>query len=135
MKDKKRVHKMWGETKIGIKGYFVGLFSMVQQYDTARQRSKDDRHIFFKESQAIGSISLSVLTQQLADFNEGWVPEWWDDDKTKFCIVNDFIGGCGEFKVVQGTTLYRFLAFKTKEDAEEFLEVNRAEIYLARDFI
>jgi viroplasmin and RNaseH domain-containing protein len=135
MKDKKKVHKTWGETKIGIKGYFVGLFSRIQQYDTARQRSKDDRHIFFKESQAIGSISLSVLTQQLADFNEGWVPEWWDDDKTKFCIVNDFRGGCGEFKVVQGTTLYRFLAFKTKEDAEEFLEVNRAEIYLARDFI
>jgi hypothetical protein len=52
--------------------------------------SKDDRHIFLKESQAIGSISLAVLTQQLADFNEGWYPEWWDDDKTKFCIVNDF---------------------------------------------
>ena len=135
MKDKKKVHKMWGETKIGIKGYFVGLFSGIQQYDTALRRSKDDRHIFFKESQAIGSISLAVLTQQLADFNEGWVPEWWDDDKTKFCIVNDFRGGCGEFKVVQGTTLYRFLAFKTKEDAEEFLEVNGDEIYLAKDFI
>jgi hypothetical protein len=68
---------VWGETKIGIKGYFVGLFSGVQQYDTALRRSKDDRHIFLKESQAIGSISLAVLSQQLADFNEGWYPEWW----------------------------------------------------------
>jgi hypothetical protein len=25
------VHKIWGETKIGIKGYFVGLFSRIQQ--------------------------------------------------------------------------------------------------------
>jgi hypothetical protein len=39
---------MWGETKIGIKGYFVGLFSRIQQYDTAHVRSKDDRHIFYK---------------------------------------------------------------------------------------
>jgi hypothetical protein len=31
MKDKKKVHKIWGETKIGIKGYFVGLFSRIQQ--------------------------------------------------------------------------------------------------------
>jgi hypothetical protein len=37
--------------------------------------------------------------------------------------------------VVQCTTLYRFLAFKTKEDAEEFLEVNIGEISLAKDFI
>jgi hypothetical protein len=62
-------------------------------------------------------LFLARLSQQLADFNKDWEPEWFDDDKTKFCIVNDFRGGCGEFKVVQRTTLYRFLAFKTKEDA------------------
>ena len=122
------------DSKDKISGYYVNKDSKVVGC-VPFPRAEKHSNIFYKKSQAEGSLFLARLSQQLADFNKDWEPEWFDDDKTKFCIVNDFRGGCGEFKVVQRTTLYRFLAFKTKEDAEEFLEVNIDEIYLAKEFI
>jgi hypothetical protein len=122
------------DSKGKISGYYVNNMSEVVGF-VPFPRAEKHGNIFHKKAQAVGSLFLAKLSQQLADFNKDWAPEWFDDDKTKFCIVNDFKGGVSEFKVVQRTTLYHFLAFKTKEDAEEFLEVNIGEISLAKDFI
>jgi hypothetical protein len=43
--------------------------------DGSSNRKTSNRNTFKTVSQAVGSINLAVLTQQLADFNEGWEPE------------------------------------------------------------
>jgi hypothetical protein len=122
------------DSKGKISGYYVNNISEVVGF-VPFPRAEKHGNIFHKKSQAVGSLNLARLSQQLADFNKDWEPDWFDDEKTKFCIVSDFRGACVEFKVVQRTTLSRFLAFKTKQDAEEFLEVNFDEIYFAIEFI
>jgi hypothetical protein len=44
-----------------------------------------NRKTFAKESQAEGMIAMAVLSQQLADVNQGWEPDW-KKDGCKWCI-------------------------------------------------
>jgi hypothetical protein len=37
-------------------------------------RDKSNRNIFAKESQAKGMVAMAMLSQQLADVNQGWEP-------------------------------------------------------------
>jgi hypothetical protein len=67
-------------------------------------------------------------TQQLADVNQDWYPKWCSDD-VKYCIVRDCIGHSYKLTVEECTNRYHFLAFKTREDAELFLENNDEELF------
>jgi hypothetical protein len=46
-------------------------------------RDEDNRNIFATESQAKGMIAMAMLSQQLADFNEGWAPDWEEYKQVK----------------------------------------------------
>jgi hypothetical protein len=93
-------------------------------------------NIFATEAQAIGSRALAKLSQQLADFNGEWEPKWGEGTGSKYCIHSRFCGKKHIFVVDCFRRDYpRFLSFKTREDAEKFLEVNIDEIELAKDFI
>ena len=85
--------------------------------------------------QAKASKALVKLSQKLADFNEGWVPDWGECNSKNWCIDSNFVDGSHVFDVDCYWRLPRFLAFKTEEDAEKFLDENIDEIYLARDFV
>jgi hypothetical protein len=106
---------------------------------------------------------FAMITQQLSDFNKGWKPDWFDGTKLQYCILRkDGIkpydpfhssnryprilkGGCGLFQVVTFryppfvidafNSWYPFLAFKTWEDADDFLFKYKEEIKLADKFI
>jgi hypothetical protein len=49
---------------------------------------RTERHgnIFHKKSQAEAMVAVAKLTQQLADFNDGWEPEWGRNNTNKYCI-------------------------------------------------
>ena len=62
-----------------------------------------------------------MLSQQVDRANEGWTPDW-DSDEYIYTIVypNRLHRDFGVFN----SSYYRFLAFKSREIAEEFLKVN-----------
>jgi hypothetical protein len=124
----------WEEKDSKLTGYCINSFSEVYAvYDCPRRSS--NRNIFAKESQARGSRVLAMLSQQLADFNGGWEPDWGEGTGAKYCICSRFCGKRHIFVVDCFRDYPRFLALKTREDAEKFLEVNIDEIELAKDFI
>ena len=123
------------EDKDKISGYYINKNSKVVGTITF---PRDEKHsnIFHTESQAKGMLSMAKLTQQLADFNGGWKPDWGNKNETKYCIYHRCRkNSLDEFNVYDTDTLYRFLAFKTELDAKEFLDTNIKEIKLAKDFI
>jgi hypothetical protein len=75
-----------------------------------------------------------MLSQQIADVNQDWYPKWCSDD-IKYCIVRDCIGHSYKLNIEECTNRYHFLAFKTREDAELFLENNDEELFRASVFI
>jgi hypothetical protein len=74
----------WG-FKDKISGYYINKNSKI--VDTVfSQRSEKHGNIFHTESQAKGMISMAKLSQQLADFNGDWKPDWGNKNETKYCI-------------------------------------------------
>ena len=124
----------WEEKDSKLTGYRVSSASDVYSVDNY-DRSGTSRNIFETESQAIGSRALSKLSQQLADFNGEWGAKWGEGTDAKYCIYSRVCGKKHIFVVDCFRDYPRFLALKTREDAEKFLEVNIDEIELAKDFI
>ena len=124
----------WEEKDSKLTGYCVNSFSGVYapyNYD----RNCTTINTFATESQAKGSLALAMLSQQLADVNQGWEPDWGLGADAKYCIYSEFVGGSYVFDVGTYWSLPFFLAFKTREDAKMFLKTNIKEIKLAKDFI
>jgi hypothetical protein len=58
-------------------------------------------------------------------------PEWFNSE-AKYCISREFNGdGSYSFNINLHYKLFRFLAFKTREDAEVFLNIASANAPLA----
>jgi hypothetical protein len=53
-------------------------------------RDRSNRNIFAKESQTEGMIAMAMLSQQLADVNGDWEPDWGEKD-IKYCIYSEFV--------------------------------------------
>jgi hypothetical protein len=124
----------WEEKDSNLSGYRVSSASDVYSVDNY-DRNDTTMNIFATEAQAIGSRALAKLSQQLADFNGDWEPEWGEGTDAKYCIYSSFFGKKHIFAVGCFRDIPRFLALKTKEDAEKFLEVNIDGIELAKDFL
>jgi hypothetical protein len=60
-----------------------------------------------------------MLSQQLADVNQDWVPKW-SSDEVKYCIVRNCIDRNFVLEIEESKNRCHFLAFKTREDAEKF---------------
>ena len=124
----------WEGKDSGVNGFFVTHKSKVIA-QRCRPRTEADRKVFHKKSQAIASLALAMLSQQLADFNEGWEPDWTNEGLDKYCIYRSIGRGGDRFNIFNSDSSYHFLVFRTEEDAEEFLATNIKQIELAKDFI
>jgi hypothetical protein len=123
----------WWDKEDTVSGHYVGGDSEAYAADS-HPRDKSNRNIFAKESQAKGMVAMAMLSQQLADVNQGWEPNW-KKYSCKWCIHGELEDGHFVFVVAGVWHLRHFLSFKTKEDAEKFLDENIKEIKLAKDFI
>ena len=124
----------WRSKEDTVSGYYVDGVSDICVADS-HPRDEDNRNIFAEESQAKGMIAMAMLSQQLADVNGDWEPEWGEGTDAKYCIYSRFSGASLVFDAGCFRDIPRFLALKTKEDAEKFLDENIKEIKLAKDFI
>ena len=123
----------WWEKEDTVSGYYVDGVSDICVADS-HPRDMSNRNIFAKESQTEGMIAMAMLSQQLADVNGGWEPDWGKDNM-KWCIRSEFNGSELVFSVECYLRRRHFLVFRTEEDAEEFLSTNIDVIELAKDFI
>jgi hypothetical protein len=123
----------WWDKDTTVSGHYVDGVSDVCVADS-HPRNRGNRNIFATESQAKGSIAMAMLSQQLADVNGDWEPEW-EEEYYNWCIRSEFNGSELVFVVTCYWRIHNFLAFKTKKDAEKFLDENIKEIKLAKDFI
>jgi hypothetical protein len=128
----------WEQKDKVVTGYFIDDKSKVTKTDSLDDipagRSNGDRNVFNSFEEASGSLGLSMLSQQLADVNQDWYPKWCSDD-VKYCIVRDCIRHSYKLTVEECTNRYHFLAFKTRKDAELFIENNDEELFRASVFI
>ena len=88
----------WEEKDSKLTGCCINSFSEVYaayNYD----RNCTTINTFATESQAEGSLALAMLSQQLADFNQGWEPDWGLGADAKYCIYSEFVGGSCVFDV------------------------------------
>ena len=126
----------WEQKDKLVTGYFIDNESKICRLKdfSKSSRSEEDKNVFNSFEEASGSLGLSMLSQQIADVNKDWYPKWCSDD-VKYCIVRDCIGHSYKLTVEACTNRYHFLAFKTREDAELFIENNDEELFRASVFI
>ena len=132
VKSDKRFLK-WEEKDNNLSGYCVDRVSEVYAIGDC-PRFDLNRKTFAKQSQARGMIAMAVLSQQLADVNQDWVPKW-SSDEVKYCIVRNCTRWNFVLEIEEFKNRYHFLAFKTREDAEKFLKENLDELLDAGIFI
>jgi len=112
---KKELPKRWrGLWK--IEGWIVDDYSSIEDA-TLCNTTSNNKNIFAKKEQAEASIALAQLSQLLAVYNDGWVPDW-NDSITKYHIRFSRY----EPEVYECFYVQHFLQFKTKEIAELFLK-------------
>lgn len=125
----KALPKSWEELQI-INGYGVDIYSEIH-FITNVLTSKRNQNTFATKEQAEACLALAQLSQLMAVYNDGWVPDWNDNTDYKYVIYfsgDDIL-----------TTFYlrskSFLAFKTKDLRDEFIENFRDLIITARPLL
>ena len=111
----KGLPKSWEELET-VKGYYVSTKSKLisDEGDTFNY----NRNIFATKEQAEASIALAQLTQLMKAYNGDWVADWRGANKYKWSLF--FIKE--EISIRSLTVSNRFLAFKSEDLAEQFLE-------------
>lgn len=88
----------------------------------ARERDErevtGDRNILPSKQAAEAHLALMQLHQLRDAWREGWVPDWTEDNQTKFAIGSLD----GEFSIRIRYTNRHFLAFQDEKRADEFLD-------------
>jgi hypothetical protein len=119
---KKELPKSFSEIGV-VHGWFFNENEVLEETNKCQDKG-GFRYCFATENQAKSSLAMAKLSQLMAVYNNGWQADWNDEDESKFCIV--FYDGA--IRVDSLCSTKRFLAFKTKEIAEEFLENFREDI-------
>ena len=101
-----------------IEGFYIeGEYA---EYSSITSCGHYDKSVFKTKKQAQTSIAYAQLTQLMAlpCYNGDWVPNWENKEQIKYCIVryNNTIGT----STVDSD--FKFLAFKSKEIRDIFLE-------------
>jgi uncharacterized protein (TIGR02145 family) len=121
-KSKSEYPKSWEEAFEGktINGYYItAALSQIQNYSLSKNIGKYNANVFKYQEQAESALAYAQLTQLMAlpCFNGDWKPKW-NNVELKYFIHSD-----GE-KLVIGNCYshHKFLAFRSREKAEIFLE-------------
>jgi hypothetical protein len=124
---KKELPKSWEELDI-VKGYNTTTYGDINS--TTININYNIKNIFATKEQAEASIAMAQLSQLIKVYNDGWVPDW-NDDEFKYCIY--FIGNnIGKENLRNSRT---FLSFKDEEIRNLFLENFKELIEQAKPLI
>lgn len=96
-----------------------------------KRSPKSDRDVLPNRQTAEAVLALCQLIQLRDCYNDGWVPDWYDDRTRKFVILSDQLNP----HTTEAFTANRILAFKTEELRDEFLKNFRELIETARELL
>lgn len=101
-----------------VKGWFVNELSNVEYYSEGHSTDFRDKNLFPKKEEAEACVALAQLCQLRDRYNDGWKPDWEDENEVKFNIFY-----CGN-KIIESSCHLSnsLLAFKTEELRDKFLE-------------
>lgn len=118
--------KKWGELE-GVSWFYVEPDSDVE---SCRKYacSSSNRNIRRAKEQAEACVAMAQLSQLMYIYNNGREPDWTDNNNNKYCI--EYYGD----NISVDTYYYtcKFLAFKTAEIRDKFLENFRELIEIAK---
>jgi hypothetical protein len=114
-KNKPKLPKTWDDVK-HISGYYVGDICNVEC--EKGEPNSTNKNVFCTYEQAKASIALAQLSQFRQIYRQGWKPDWNDNKSTKWCVIFH------RDKVIVDVWYngHQFLAFQSKEIAQEFLD-------------
>lgn len=112
---KKALPKTWEELK-NVQGYCIDLYANTHLIDSLETRVSNS-NVFVTKKQAEASIALAQLSQLMDVYNDGWVPDW-TDNKHKYVIYIQ----SNKIEKTFYSSIQSFLAFKTEELRDEFIE-------------
>lgn len=113
---KKELPKSWDELE-SVKGYFISSISNIVKTNVCINTIPNHRCNFVAEKQARSALAMAQLSQLMDVYNDGFSPDW-DSDSVKYVISRSR----NKVSVCEGWNCYEFLAFKSKEIANEFLK-------------
>jgi hypothetical protein len=113
----KSLPKTWEELK-KISGFYVNEDSETACTNNLDTSEKVHRNVFTNAEQAEASIALAQLSQLRDVYRNGFVPDWTDIDRIKYCI--EFY----DDKIYKDeyTATAQFLSFQDYETRNLFLE-------------
>jgi len=113
---KKELPKTWSELE-KIDGYYLEDGQIKEAiFDTTVKNYY--RHRFYNQKEAKSALAMAQLSQLMAVYNDGWVPDWENDKDCKYVI---FRGQGPALKVDSYYYSYNYLAFKSFVIRNEFL--------------
>ena len=122
--------KSWEELEF-IDGFFVSSLSDIAKIGNNTTNDENNKNVFPTKEEAEACLALAQLCQLRNRYNDGWKPDWKDDNQFKWCI--DFFQD-----VVRKTAVLfvrRTLTFKTEELRDKFLENFRELIETAKPLL
>lgn len=122
--------KSWEELEF-IDGFFVSSLSDIAKIGNNTTNDENNKNVFPTKEEAEACLALAQLCQLRDRYNDGWKPNWKDDNQFKWCI--DFFQD-----VVRKTAVLfvrRTLTFKTEEIRDKFLENFRDLIEIAKPLL
>lgn len=121
VKFKKKEVKFRG-SNAPIKGFYINNASIIYSFEG--YESSEDKNVFHTKKQAESALAMAQISQIMAnDKRFGGIitnKEWEDDDLRKYAIIRFGKG----FRIDTNYSIYQFLAFHTREQAELFLQEN-----------
>ena len=119
---KKEFAQSWEELGV-IKGCFVTAIGSVENAH-GREGFYSDRIVFSTQAQARASRAEAQLSQLMKEVNEGWVADFDNGNKRKYCIE------CSSQILIptDAWRYFKFLAFETAEKRDNFLATHEVLI-------
>lgn len=121
--------KSWEDLGV-IRGFYVNAHSEARDFECCTNKDSN-KNTFPTKKEAEACLALAQLCQLRDRYNDGWKPNWKDDNQFKWCI--DFFQD-----VVRKTAILfvrRTLTFKTEELRDKFLENFRDLIETAKPLL
>lgn len=131
----KKLPKTWEEfceTHPTVKKeYYVTSASRISSVCDNPRFSEDDRNLLPSEELAEAMLALCQLIQLRDCYNDGWIPDWNNDDEHKHTIRQYKNTIVTDYQLISS----RILAFKTAELRDQFLENFKDLIEIAKPLL
>ena len=129
-KVERELPKKW-EDLGGVNGFYINAQSDINPYYDSEIKGTTSKNIFPTKEEAEACIALAQLCQLRDRYNDGWKPDWEDENEVKFNIFY-----CGN-KIIESSCHLSnsLLAFKTEELRDKFLENFRDLIETAKPLL